>query len=239
MESYVNGLVTSFTPYSSQLRERTRDLDNVMRDTKGSPEASWYEMQSLVNSFKAMVPGMSDNLPARRSFVTGQPITYPNGWGADMVTPLGDALASINPVRADEWKQDVVLDELARLDFGFSPPQRKIMGVELTPKQYEAYTELNGKVRDPATKRTMYQELAKIMQSPTYDIDRRRAEDDPDASLNTRTRIVRRVMTAYRKLAQEELLRRFPELRDKVVLRKEEASSRANALLSGVIEAGQ
>ncbi|MCG7628395.1 hypothetical protein MHM88_11305 [Epibacterium sp. MM17-32] len=235
-ESYLQSLTTSFLPYSSLAREGRKFGDDAMRDTKGDPNASFWEMQSILNAVKNTVPGHSQDLPARRSWITGEPITYPKGWGKDMVTPLGEAFASVNPIYEGEWKKDPVLDELANLEFGLSAPTRKIKGVDLTPDQYEVYLELHGKVRAPGTRRTMYQELGRLFQNKSYDVNRERAPNFSDPSMDPRIKAVRRITTAYRQLAQQELLQRFPELRAKIGDAAREAQQNQRSMLTGITD---
>jgi hypothetical protein len=224
MGSYINSLTSSFLPYSALSREARKVQDPHLR-----------EVRTMLDAIKNTIPGYSEQLPAKRSMITGEPIVYPKGWGAEMFSPLGEAFASGNPIYASEWKQDLVLDELAALGEGVTGyPQRKIDGIELTPEQYSVYVELHGKVRRPSTKRTLYQELEKLFKSPMYDIDRTRATDPSDPALNARIRMTRRVMSGYREMAKRELLQRYPDLAAQVTKRREEALQQQRSLTTGI-----
>ncbi|WP_299883369.1 hypothetical protein [uncultured Sulfitobacter sp.] len=155
LQSLMNRYASSMVPYSSALREARKFKDPALRDVR-----------SMLDAIKNTIPGYSETIPAKRSWITGQIIHYPKGWGADMVSPLGEAFASANPITAGDWKQDPVLDELAGLDFGLSAPTRKIKGVELDQKQYERLLELHGTVRSGLY--TMYQRLEKLFESDSY-----------------------------------------------------------------------
>lgn len=228
-ENYLQNMTASFLPYSSAMREMRKQGDPAMRD-----------VQSVLDAVKNTIPGYSEELPARRSWVTGEPIIYPHGYGGDDLSSVGEAIAaSANPILEGEWKGNMVLDELANLEFGFSAPSRKVMGVEMTPEQYETYLELHGKVRPPSTRRTMQQELERLFNSPSYDLNRERTGDVSDPELNPRVKAVKRVISGYRKLAREELLMRYPEMRQKVIQRGEEAETNAQSLLSGVTSLGE
>lgn len=235
-EGYLQTMATSFIPYSSALREGRKAVDPIKRDTKGDPYASFWELQSLVNAAKNTIPGFSEELPAKRSWITGEPIMNPKGWGKDMVTPLGEAFASMNPIYEGEFKDDLVLNELARVSGSPSAPARSVMGVDLTPKQYETYSELHGKVRSPTTRRTLYQELEHRFKSPAYDLNRERFGEDADGNLDRRTRIVRKVITAYRELATRELMAIYPDIRQKIGDRNAAKRRNSQSALAGLTD---
>lgn len=224
MQSYRNQMLTSFMPYSSALRSVRQAKDPAMR-----------EVETIVEAFKNNIPGYSEDLPARRSMITGEPILYPKGWGDDAVTPLGEALASVNPLMASDWEGDPVLDELANLGEGVvSKPSKKIRGVELTPEQYETYIELHGKIRNPSTKRTLYQELEHTFKRSTYDFNRERYEDASDPEFSRRISMVRRVILGYRDLARQELMQRYPDLRQSIEGRKDEIRTQMRRGATGI-----
>lgn len=225
LSRYINNQAATFLPMSSALREARKYGDPAMRD-----------VQTILDSIKNTVPGWSQSLPARRSWITGEPIIYPRGVGADLMSPVGDAMGSMMPFAQSEDKQDPVLDELARLGEGFGGnPLRSMDGVDLTPEQYEMFLELHGKVRAPGTKRTMYQELERLFQSPTYDT----TAPVGDPEIDIRIKRVRRVISAYRRLAKAELLQRHPDLQRQILLRRMEQRDSARSSLSGITELGE
>ena len=237
-ESYLKSMTTTFVPFSSALREGRKATDGTMRDTKGDPNAGFFEMQSIMNAVKNTVPGYSQTLPPKRSWVTGEPISYPKGWGQDMVTPLGEAFASMNPIYEGTWKKDPVLDELAKLEYAFTPPTRKIMGVEMTPEQYAVLTELHGKIRAPGTRRTMYQELERLFQNKGYVAEGQTEGFYSEQRNDPRVKAVKRVTDVYRKLAQQELLQRFPELKGQIGDLRLNVKQKHRSALSGVADLG-
>ena len=228
MQRYVQRLTTSFMPYSGAIRESRRFNDDAMR-----------EVRSILDAIKDTVPGYSATLPARRSMITGEPITLPKGFGEDAFGPLADAYASMQPIYESEYRADTVLDELAQLGEGVTGyPSRKLMGVELTPEQYSEYTALHGQYRNPSTHRTLYQELERVFNSAAYDRGRDRYADDSDPSLNPRIKMVRKVITNYRQAARNELLQRHPDLRRAVQEREAQAVQNGRSMLSGIAELG-
>lgn len=230
-ERFLPGLMrqyaSSMVPFSAAQREMRKHVDNEMR-----------EVRSITDAVMNTVPGFSDDLPARRSWITGEAIQYPKGWGADMTSPLGDAFAAANPIIAGDWKQDKVLDELGNLDFGFSAPTRKLEGVEMTTAQYSRLLELHGTVR--IGRYNMYQALEKLFDSAQYDLGRERFQDPSDPEMNPRVMMVRRVVMNFRKAARAKLLEEDADLRSQVEGVKREAFGHARSVYSGVADlAGQ
>ncbi len=216
MRTYASNMV----PQSAALRELRKQQDPAMR-----------EVRSIADAIMNTIPGFSDDLPAKRSWITGEPIMYPKGWGGDMTSALGDAFAAANPIIAGDWKQDPVLDELAGLDFAFSAPTRKVMGVELTTEQYSRLMELHGTVR--SGRLTMYQKLERLYESERY---RAYPTNVSDASVDPRVKATQRILTGYRELARRKLIQEYPELAEQVRASKAEMRSNIRTGLSGIAD---
>lgn len=195
MQSYINSYASSMIPYSSLMRDMRKLGDPAMREVRTATDA-------MMNT----IPGLSDDLAPKRSFITGEVINYPKGWGDQMLSPVGEAMGSINPIVAGDWKDDPVLDELAALPAAVSYPARKIDGIELNSHQYSRYLELHGTVR--LGRYTLHERLAKVFESERY--QRLRQSDDPE--LDKRVAEVRKWVTKYRDRAKRELRREFPQL---------------------------
>ncbi len=148
------------------------------------------------------VPGLSTELPPKRSFITGQPIAYPGGFlFPDTVSPFAEK--TVVP--------DVVLDELARLNHGFTKPGRNLTPrLELSPKQYDRFLELHGTIKLGG--KTLKDRLQHEMEKDTYDIDRSRVPDGVGDFDDHRVTIVGRIISGYRKAAKNKLLREDREL---------------------------
>lgn len=187
-EKFLQRQAATYVPFSSAAGQLRQETDSMMR-----------EVRSVADAFMNKIPGFSDDLPARRSWVTGDPIMYADGVGPDLFSPMAYR----------EHKGDVVMDELARLDYGFEPPSRKLMNlVELSSAQYSRLNELHGKVR--IGRYTLHQRLEKLFKSDRYDIERKRFLDGPDAS--PRLDAVKKVIRSYRKAATRALLSEDREL---------------------------
>lgn len=193
--------LASYVPFSSAQRQIRQQSDEAMRE-------AW----SVLDAVKNNIPGLSDNLPARRSWITGEPIMYPKGWGADMMSPVGEALAAANPIIQGEPKGNPVLDELARLQHGFSAPLKTIMNrqVELTSAQYSRLLELHGTLR--LGRYTMQERLDRLISSDRYQKAAER-RIDPD---QYRIELVRDIISDYRDAATKQLIREDADLQGKV-----------------------
>jgi hypothetical protein len=104
-----------------------RAVDPVQRDAR-----------TLTDELQARIPGLSDNLPAKRN-IWGEPITSEGGIGPDVMSP----------VRVSRAKNDPVNAEMLAIGARFDTPDRFIKRdgerVDLTPEQYEKYSELAGR----------------------------------------------------------------------------------------------
>jgi len=176
MDKLLKQRAASYIPMSSLLRNIRQDMtDPHMR-----------EVRSLLDYAMNTVPGWSDSLPAKRSWVTGKPQDY---------------------VSVGQEANDPVLSELNRLaDTILGAPQRKIRGgVELTPEQYSRLNELHGTVKIGG--KTMHERLGDLFASERYDVRRERVDDPPIGMEGPRAEAVNKVIRAYRKAATDQLLR--------------------------------
>jgi hypothetical protein len=246
-KSYLQGLADHFDALSDPDRYLDKIMQkyaasavpfsSAMRDVRKVQDPHMREVRSMLDAIRNTIPGLSDDLPARRSWVTGEPILYPKGWGPDNTTALGEAVAAANPLVVSEWKQDPVLDELANLNFAFSPPARTRDGVELNSEQYSRLLELHGTIRNGRL--NMYQALERVMQNKKYDINRERFQDDVDPSLNPRVQAIQRVITMYRRAAWQKLVEEDPELKSTIAARRQEAATAARSAYSGIADLAQ
>lgn len=224
---YFANLAGSMLPYSAAMREVRKQEDPAMR-----------EVRAILDGVTNTIPGYSQELPARRSWITGEPITYPSGWGSDMVNPIGAAFMSMaNPFMQSEWEPNTVLDELAGLGYNFSAPTRTVEGIELEGPQYERLLELHGTVR--IGRRTMFQALEHLMGTQGYDIDRERFADTDEPSDNRRIVAIQRVITQYRNAAREALIREDPALRQSIIDARRESMAARRSSYTGVSQVGQ
>lgn len=202
---YILNFAGSIAPYSSFLRSIATANDPVARDAKAvvygednkvDPVASY--LQSMINNIKKGIPGMSDELPPMRD-LWGEPIDRSSGigWGWDFVSPLASRADNPDPVTK------VFIDN--RIEVGFPP--RTIEGVQLTPAEYDQFTELAGK---PAK---AY--LDNLISQKSFE----QMSDGPDGM---KAQLVKNVISNFRDQARAQMMMRNPELRDRAISIKRE-----------------
>ena len=187
MGKWVQQRAATYVPFSGAMGQVRQETDDSMR-----------EVRSVMDAMINKVPGMSDSLPAKRSWVTGDPVLNGDGDGGsipDLVNPFASRKASDNKV----------LQELAHLQHGIKAPAEAIGNVLLNTEQYSRLKELHGTVR--LSNRTMSESLDRVMSSDKYDINRERTPDGPDELTDHRMTAVKKVVETYRRAAQLALLK--------------------------------
>lgn len=171
-------------PYSGLLRTIRTSADEEQRDT-----------HSLWSGIQNTLPGGSSGLPAKRDWLTGEPLEQSYGF-------------------LSQVKDDPVADELARLKGVFKTPPYSLNGVGLTEAQHSRYCELIGTTR--INGKTLHQTLSGLVASAQYDAERQRNLDEDGG----RAQAVNRIITAYRQLASAELFKEDVELKTTVADKK-------------------
>jgi len=225
--SWAYGYASGMVPMSAQMREWRGTDDPYMR-----------EVRSFADAIMNTIPGLSDNLPPKRSWVTGQPIRTPKGIGQGMVSPVGEIVSSRIPLGYSEATNDVVAEEMSRLGKGFPAPSRIIGDVQLDTKQYSRLLELHGTVR--IGRRTLYEALEHEINKVTYDKDRAvQADVFEDPSDNPRVQAIQRIISRYRDKAKRELLSEYPEIANTVRENKRVAVTARREKLQGIAALGE
>lgn len=187
-------------------------VPNFLNQINQAADPELKAARTALNKVMARVPGLSEAVPERRSWLTGKTLKRAPGYGPDFMSP-------INPFSASEEVDDTVineLDNLSKMGVDFSGAGYDIYRHKLTDAQREEWNRLMGTVKIHGI--TLKQRLENLFKAPEYDIDRQNMldlDDRPDE--NPRIRWVRGVMRKYRKVARDELLRNDKELRDAVV----------------------
>lgn len=136
-ETWIIRMLTGFSPFSALTRQTTQMADTTVRKPEG-----------IVEAFKAQIPGLAEQVPARVSsfgeIIKRKPI------GFSRFTPF--------PITRQE--NDIVANELARLDISLGYPSKKIDGEKMDRKTYNYFLSKTG----GAATRT----LLGVMQNPGY-----------------------------------------------------------------------
>lgn len=128
-DSYIQAYAGSVVPAAVAQATRTGipgilDADPILRDTN-----------SMVDRILSRIPGYSTELPARLN-IFGEPIVSEGGLGPDFLSPL--------------WTQEItsqpLAEEMFRVKAEVGKPDRKIRGVELSPKEYHDFAKLAGQM---------------------------------------------------------------------------------------------
>lgn len=115
-----------------------RTLDPVQRET-----------ETIGDALKSRIPGMRDDLLPRRD-IWGNIIKNEGGVGPDFLTPMWTSKALEDPVNK----------ALLPLDYAPGYPSKKVGGRELTPEEYDRYSESVGKASHSA--------LGELIASPEW-----------------------------------------------------------------------
>jgi hypothetical protein len=161
---WVTGMVGTAIP--TGVAQVARAIDPVQRDTAG-----------VLDTLQSRVPGLSSSLPAKRSAVTGEPITRGGSLGPDMISPIYTKTDKGDPVAA----------EMVRLRIGVSQPERSVDKEPMTPQQYERFVGESSKKAHAA--------VARVMRNPNWG-------KIPDED---RVKVIRDVYEAAHKQARDEL----------------------------------
>ncbi|UWP99465.1 hypothetical protein [Aliiroseovarius crassostreae] len=200
--------VAAMVPYASANRTFNQDSDEFAREARG-----------YLARIKANTPGMSDGLPIRYDWVSGDAIENPTRL-------LGYITASSGP-------QDEVDEELRKLGYGFTGPDRKIGQIMLSSEQYQEWAKLMGTVKIGG--KTLKAQLRKAMASRSYDKERQKVPDGVTTPAEShRVDMLRNIISGYKQKARAALFERHPELYDAwIAYERYEADARSGKAQRG------
>jgi hypothetical protein len=150
VNSFLEKELPTILPYSSALGQTAKNVDPVMR-----------EVNSIMDAFKAKIPGYSSDLPPHRN-IWGEPVLLEGGFGPDLLSPFYSSTV----------KDDKVAAELDRLQAPITLPSKQIDRVPLTPKQYDRYQIL---AAHPHGMPSLREKLEEVIASDIY----KHGTDDP------------------------------------------------------------
>ena len=162
------------------------------------------EVRTMLDAIRAKIPGLSDTVMPKRSWITGEPVPYPEGF---MFGP------AFSPFAQSRGKQDPVLDVMAELRHGFTEPPRKLGNVELTPEQYDRFVQLVAKpTRDGMS---LHERLTREYHKSGFQRfgSRPRSLDDFKND-DPRLKKFQRIISLYQKKAVKALIKEIPELKE-------------------------
>jgi hypothetical protein len=181
-----------------------------------NPDPYVHEINGLMDSVKANIPGYSETVPVRYDAL-GRPIQVPGRFVGtkDADSPLLKAL--------DE--------QFAMTGTYLSAPQPKVEGIDLREitleksgdNAFEAYNKLIAKPKGAGT--TLEKALEKVVTSKNYGA----APHGEAGTANTKEYMVAQVLNNYRQAAMQQLKAENPDLREKLGMKARDAFNKAMA----------
>ena len=210
---FLQRIAASMVPYSSALRAARREVDPVARtvdpSNAGGLMGFWEE---TLGEIRNAVPGYSEDLPARRDFINGQPILTPGILGGEMVPadmPWLQGAMQFSPLSAYRQVRKSlgpVHGEMALLSgtgTSFMGPSATDFGsnARLTPSELESYVETFANVKDQYG-RNFELAVTQLIESAQYQSWPLVAPDPRDVSL--RAAAIQAEIQVFKNLAKEQ-----------------------------------
>jgi hypothetical protein len=164
-----------------------------------SPEMS--ATYGFLDRVKSRIPGYSDDLPPRRN-IFGEPVVLEGGIGPDIMSPIYTSTV----------KDDPVADEMVRQQVAVGMPRRQIQGIELDAQQYDRYVLLYSGIEAPTS---LKDQLRTMFNTREY----KNASDGPEGG---KALMIKSVFTAYRDMAQAQMLAEDDQLTNQITLAQEQ-----------------
>lgn len=109
-------------------------FSGALRTAANATDPRVVEKTSLLDPFKADIPGLRQQLPGRAG-----------RYGEDLMRATGGVMGAVSPVAGSGVRRDPVDDELARLGLNPGFVGKKLGEQDLTPDQRREYQRLSGK----------------------------------------------------------------------------------------------
>lgn len=202
LEKWAAGMVNGILPFAG-LRTQTMKAvdDNVM-----------HEINGFSDRILATLPGFSKDIPPHRNLLTGDPVVYEGGLGADIASPF------YTKTQVD----DPVANEISRLRWtGFQHPPKRFNGVDLTAQQYDRLMtimtkELGGEGN------TMQDQMRQLVTSDQWkDLTDGAVDYDADTfDIGSRQFALNKIFNNFKRGAYQQLMNEDPTFMEKVTGRK-------------------
>ena len=180
-------------------------VPNVLSQMQDYDKQSMREVRSIADAILKKTPGGREMLDPKRNIL-----------GEEKIIDYG-YLGFINPVIASKEKEDAVIQEMADLQYAFRQPSSKMLGGNIDLLEYvnkkgrsanDRRTDLLQKITIGG--RTLRQTLTRLIKSSKY---QRLSGFTAETGLDSpRVAEITKVLKKYRKLAQREMLKEFPQL---------------------------
>jgi hypothetical protein len=226
MQAAENRLV-SYVPGAAAMRLVANATDDQKRDRKrviDNEHPELRQLDTLLNTFKAVVPGWSKTRPAIPNMITGEPLASENSW-----------LGALSPFQYSTLKQDKVLQELVALNGsglpkelpraigGSAPPspfkfqgdeEREVReGILMSDQERSRLGTILTKEIEDDNGNTLHKALTELMDTDEYN-------DASDGRFGGKSRLMASKFQEFMGQAQQQLLDEYPKLDAAVRQRK-------------------
>lgn len=198
----------NFIPFNALLRGIRRGKDPYIRERE-----TLKELDDWLKNLKNQIPGLSEELPKKYNWMTGEPIMYDKGQGDK--SNFGYLNNLLNPFTVTHTKYIPVIKELMSLEVLPDGMPHKVEGVDLTAEEYSYLCKSMG--RDGK----FLKDLEKLVNSKAW----KEALPTEDGDISKRVKLYRNLFNAHKKRAIAELKQAFPELRERIKERRKQMLS--------------
>lgn len=219
LQRFLENMATSFIPaFPQQVAEiftkggKAILMSNqFVNSAKEGEQYQYPELKEAIGySDKAIrrLPFVNDELPTKWNWLTGDPVqNYDSmSFGIPIRSKKSDKFAA----------QEEVLNELVSLNYGFAGVDKKLMKIDLTTEEFSDFNYFMGNVelKVGGKNRTLLEALKYTINSKAYN------KDNPSKAFDKlfpspEIKIISKVFSKYRLAARAELLKKYPELREK------------------------
>lgn len=250
-KSYLSGVMDLMNLISDPERQAPKTIQriagslavpNVFAAQRSFTDDHFDEVQGVVDRIKSRLPFLSEDTNVQRN-ILGEAVNKSTFEG---VVKEGSGLAAyMLPVQVNRTGSNEIDNELADLAFPFRPPSYSKYGVDMRDfaleggqTAYDRWQQLTSEVK--LENRNLRSSLGRLIGSRDYKKLDKLPVDQLDLE-SPRISLIHSLVNRYRRAAELEMLKEFPELRERTLLQRNararlksgDASSSITDLLSG------
>lgn len=197
-QDWIVGMTGTLAPYSAFMRAVAQTADPIQREGRvaeidDGATPAWQFLQSSINRIKMGIPGLSSTLPPRYGIWGDVQERYPRDRDGSIIeSAAGMTVDILNPMFFRQYSGDPVDLEIIENQTALSYPQRRMMGVPLSPTEFAFYSRRSGQISKAI--------LDRLVNTPRWHSYSKGRD-------GLRSAIIRDAVARGRKLARAELLR--------------------------------
>lgn len=160
---------------------------NVLNGIRKTIDPNVREVRGFIDRLRSKTPGLSEELPIKYSWLTGEPVQY-----------MGGMASGISPVVMSDATKSKAIEALSQV-VEYIPEMKDVVNqTRLNAQQASDYAKLHGTVR--LRGKTMLDAIADVVEGGKYEGD---ALKD----------VIGDTVREYRNAAKEQLVKKYPELK--------------------------